>query len=214
MSREIQQRVPAWLIAVAVCLALVASAVAPATNASAQSLLFDVGVDFPEFVVLWYWDQINIDISSTELTNYLFGQTSIDAGTQTRAAGFVGGNLQVDVGIDTVVDDGVLNDPCEPLWLGVTNAWALRSVSASGDTQVSIKVKEKRANLPGGGGNRIEVNDAQVAAASSVGSTIVVPSTGSTGLLWGTIFLQIDIQKALRAGQYSGIVVEITAENI
>ncbi len=212
--RRFQQRVPAWLISAGVCLALVASAMVPASPALAQSFLFDVGVNFPEYVVLWYWDQIDIEITTAALTNYLFGQSTINAGSQSITSRFAGSTLTVDAGIDGVVDDGVINDPDARIWLGVPNAWAMRSVSSSGDTQVSVSVTRRSGRLAGPGRNRIRVRDAQVAAASSLGRSIVVPSTGSGGVLWGTIYLQVDISNAKRAGDYTGIVVEITAENI
>jgi len=214
VARRIQQRVPAWLIAAGVCLALVGSALAPVAPASAQTLLFDVGVNFPEYVILFYRDQINIQITTAALTSYLFGQSAIDAGTKTTAANFVGNRWIADAGIDAVVDDDLLNDPDDPLWLGVPNGWAIESVSLSGDTQVSISVRKKDGKLAGPGGNRIRVTDAEVAGASSRGSTIVVPSTGAGGILWGEIFLQVDISRANRAGDYDGIVVQILAENI
>ena len=119
---------PAWLISAAVCLALLGSAVAPA---SAQSFVYDVGVDLPEYVVLWYWDQITIDITAAELTRHFFGQAAVDAGTQSTLAGSVGGGLSLDAGIDNVVDDGPTNDPDDRWWLSVPDAWALESVSAS-----------------------------------------------------------------------------------
>ena len=115
-----------------------------------------------------------------------------------------------------MVDDGIVNGVKDPLWLSVPDAWAIESVSASGDTQVSIKIKKRKkdATLPGPGKNKITLDQIQVEAAGSVGDNIVVPSTGSGGRLWGSIHLRVDIQKAKRAGLYSGIEVEIKAENI
>lgn len=216
MVRSIQQRVPAWVITAGVCLALVGSAVAPAAPVSAQSFVYDIGVDFPEYVILWYWDQIMIDITTAQLTSYLFGQAAVDAGTQSSVASFAGPWMTVDGGIDSVVDDGLINDPGDPLWLGIANAWAMQSVSASGSTQVSIRIKKKKkdAKLPGDGGNKITAKAVQVGAAGVIGKQIAVPSTGWGVYLWGAIYLQIDITGAQRAGDYTGIEVEIKAENI
>ena len=216
MVRKIQQRVPAWLISVAVCLALVGSAVAPVAPVSAQSFVYDIGIDFPDYVTLWYWDQITIEITPAELASYLFGQAAVDAGSQSMVGGFAGARITADAGIDTVVDASVFNYPADPLSVGVSNAWAMESVSASGITQVSIAFKKAKpvAKLLGPGGNQIRATGVQVEAAGVIGENIVVPATGAGGLLWGSIYLQLDITDATKAGDYGSIVVVIKAENI
>lgn len=214
MVRRIQQRVPAWLIAAGVCLALVCSALVPMAPASAQSFLFDIDLDLPDYVILWYWDQITIDITAAELTSHFFGQSAIDAGTQSVAAGFVGNTLVADAGIDGVVDDDLLNDPSDLWWLTVPDAWALESVSESGFTEVSIRERDDRAVLIGPGGNEITLVGQEVEAGGNIGETIVVPATGVDVLLWGAIHLQVDITNANRAGDYVGIEIQIRVENI
>lgn len=211
---RIRRYPPAWSIQAGVCVLLVASAVAPVAPAAAQSLQFDIDVEFPDYVILWYWDQITIDITATELTDHFFGQSAIDAGAQSTTASLVGNRLVTDAGINGVVDDDLLNDPSDLWWLIVPDAWALESVSASGFTEVSIKDRDKNADLPGPGGNRIRLTGQEVEAAGNIGETIVVPSTGVGVLLWGAIHLQIDITEANRAGDYEGIEIEIEVENI
>ena len=214
MLRGIQQRVPAWLISAGVCLVLACSALAPVAPVTAQSFLFDVGVNLPEYVIFWYWDQITIDITAAELTSHFFGGSAINAGNQSVIAGFVGNTLVADAGIGGVVDDDLLNDPADPWWLIVPDAWALESVSESGFTEVSIKEKSRDADLPGPGGNVITLVDQAVEAAGNIGETIVVPATGVGVLLWGAIHLQVDITQANRAGDYVGIEIEIKVDNI
>jgi hypothetical protein len=211
LLRHIERLLPARAVLGLVCLALVGSAAAPLAPASAQTLDYDVGVDFPEFVVLYFWDQITVDISATELATYMFGGTQVNAGSASSFGTFTGGGIRTDAKIDDVVDDGLLVDPDDPVWLGVANAWALRSVSSSGQTQVSIKVKKKDGKQ---GRDKITAKTAHVSAASQVGKTIVVPSTGYSFIQWGNIYLELDLTKASTAGTYRGIEVEIKAENI
>jgi hypothetical protein len=124
---------------------------------------------------------------------------------------FVGGLIETDADIGSVVDDA--GDPDDPIWVGVEFAWAMRSVSGSGQTQISVDIKKKDAKGPSRG-DRIRVDDAQVGAGGVYGGTIVVPDTGLGAEIWGETWLLLDISKAKSAGLYTGIVLEITVENI
>ena len=212
MVRRIQQRLPTWLISAAVCLVLVGGAIAPLAPASAQTYSFDVGVDMPDYVVLWYFDQVDFDLTTVALTDYITGKEPASAGTKTATANFSGGGLDVDANLGAELGNPLTGNP--RLWLTIPDAWAMRSVSASGDTRVSISIVERDATIAGPGNNRVRVQRARVAADGKEGSNIVLPSTGPTGQLWGEILLRVNINRARIAGTYSGIVVQITAENI
>ncbi len=207
-----RQRVTAWMISAAVCLLLAIATVVQVAPASAQTLVYDVGVDFPDYVVLWYWDQITFDLTTAELTNYIVGKEPANVGHQSATVGLAGSTLGVDADIRSATGNPLTGGP--RLWLTVPDAWAMRSVSASGDTQVSISIIERDATIAGPGNNRIRVQRARVAAAGREGTNIVVPSTGASGHIWGEILLRVNINRAKVSGTYSGIVVQLTAENI
>jgi hypothetical protein len=194
-----------------VCLALVGSALLSVGSAAGQTLQYDVGIDFPNFVQFWYWDRIDIDISAAQLANAMFGGSSLGAGPKSTFGAFAGSLIEADSDIGSVVDDA--GDPTDPLWLGVANAWAMRSVSASGLTQISIDITRRVARGPRAT-DRIRVTEAEVVADGVRGSTVVIPDTGRNGGFWGETWLRVDLSRARRAGLYSGIVLEITVENI
>ena len=60
----------------------------------------------------------------------------------------------------------------------------------------------------------VVAEDAAIEAAGVLGRTIVVPHTGWDGGYWGVTHIQLDLSRATRAGGYTGIELEIVAENI
>jgi hypothetical protein len=53
-----------------------------------------------------------------------------------------------------------------------------------------------------------------ISAAGVIGRTIVVPDTGWSDYHWGSTYLQLQFDKAKKAGVYTGMSVEMVAENI
>jgi hypothetical protein len=99
------------LLRLLVCLVVLTSAV-PVSAPVAQSLVYDVGVDFPEFVVLWYWDRMDLALTATQVTDAFFGGNQSNHGSQPVFGSMSGGAVEVDAGMGDVVDDNnLVGDP-------------------------------------------------------------------------------------------------------
>lgn len=172
----------------------------------------DVDINLPSILVLHYFSNVDVTISGGVLQTWL-GATS-DLGTQAGSGAVSGSTIQTDVDISGAAGYGPTNDPAA-LLLTLQNAWAVRSLAATGEsTQVSITLDD--GTLTHVGGATISVSSAgvrQSGGGAFAGSTSFAPP-GLRNPKLGDVQLTLDLTSATTAGDYLDGQFTITVNNI
>lgn len=186
---------------------------ATANMASAQaSGATDLDISFPDIVVLHYFSNVDVQLTSNALGTWLTGSagdSSYDEGTASPAAGGFTQDLAIG-------PSALLNDPAAAV-LRLENAWAVRAISfgAFGTTQVSIANTQPTLNHSLTASS-MTISSAAVDDGSSSGASITfaAPGLSNGNAVVGDVVLTMDMSAALDAGDYLDGVFTITAQNI
>lgn len=167
---------------------------------------FDISLE--GIVVLHYYSSFDINLDSDALGNFLLGAAgdgSVDEGAAGTLTGF-----DVDLAITPSALTG--NPASAPLIL--RNAWAVRSITTSGQTDISVSVPAAGATLTeAGSSDTISVTDADVGDnTAQANSTYTFNSPGLFSPQFGAVRLTLDMSNAQTVGDYTGGQFRLTAQ--
>jgi len=171
----------------------------------------DVDINMPDIVILHYFSNVDVQITSNELGLYLTGtagNSAFDEGTMGPPAG--GFTLDLAIGPSALTG----GDPSAAL-LVLQNAWAVRAISRAGatDTQLSIVVTDGTLDHTATAAT-IAITAAAVDDGTSNGASITFPAPGIPNPQVGDVELTLDLTNAINAGDYLDGVYELTAQNL
>ncbi len=183
--------------------ALALAALLPAT-ASAQATAngtMAVDINLPNLIILYYYSDVTVNIDATDLVN---GTGGVDLGDVTGTGG-----LTADLGITNPTLDSPLSNLSD-VTLTLENAWAVRSLSTTGN--VSVSLQSDQASLPGASGsigiNDVTVIDADSNSVTSTGPTtaasISIQSPGLVNAAVGDFAMGLDLTSTRSSGTYGG----------
>ncbi len=186
-------------------IALVALSLNSAPVAAQAVGATDVDISLEGVVVLHYFSNVDLSITSGALGSVLTGgNPAYDEGISAPAAG----GMTFDLGINPASAVGDLT----AVLLTLQNAWAVRSLGgASTLTQLEIVITND--TLTAGGGATMEIDNAAVndGDGGATSNIISFPSTGLTTPEYGDVLLTLDMTSATVAGIYSDGVYTLTA---
>jgi len=194
----------------AVTIALVALSLNSAPVAAQATGVTDVDITLPDIVILHYFSNVDLEITSNAMGNFLVGSggdSSMNEGTVAPAAGGFSFNLNIG-------PSALTGDPSNAS-LVLENAWAVRSMSLVGgtNTQLVISITDATLDHPTTTAT-MQITDAAVDDGTTSGSTITFPATGLYDPLVGDVELTLDMSNAVNAGEYADGVFTLTATNI
>lgn len=168
----------------------------------------DVDITLPDIVILHYFSNVDLAISSGAMGNFLTGGlNSVNEGTVAPAAG--GFTFDLNIG-----PSALTGDPSSAS-LVLENSWAVRSLSLAGGTNTQLVISVTDAVLDHVTTTAsMDITAAIVHDGSSSGSTITFPATGLYTPLIGDVELTLDMTNAVNAGAYADGVFTLTATNI
>ena len=194
----------------AVTIALVALSLNSAPVMAQATGNTDVDITLPDIVILHYYSNVDLAITSNAMGNFLVGtggDSSYDEGVSTPAAG----GLTFDLNIGP---SALTGDP-SAAQLVLQNAWAVRSTSLAGGTNTQLVITVPDATLDHVTTTAsMDITAAIVNDGSSSGGTITFPATGLYSPLIGDVELTLDMTNAINAGEYADGVFTLTATNI
>lgn len=164
----------------------------------------DVTFTLPGIVILHYASDITVEIPAS----YFGGadQDFDDSAAKTLTS------LDDDANVD--VSGGPADADINAATSTIRNAWAVRSLSTSGNSQVAITLDTATASGPSGS---ITVSNPQVSAdGSTFGATTTFSSPGllSSNAEFGDVSLDLDMSGATSAGDFTGAQYTVEATNI
>ncbi|NKB89656.1 MAG: hypothetical protein GKS06_15675 [Acidobacteria bacterium] len=186
---------------------LVVAPVSKEAAAQSASGATAFSISFPNVVVLHYWSQLNMAISTNDLTSLLIGNTSGDSDEGTApASGTISitdnsGTLEADANISYSSATDVSD-----ITLHIQNAWAVRAVGGSGE-EVQMSFTASSSSLSGPTGNSIDVNNYFVGASGGSAPSSSTYNFTPPGLVnpeVGDIALELDMTDAEESGNYTG----------
>lgn len=164
----------------------------------------NVDVQVPNLVILHYFSQVDISLSSADLAG-LFDTTD----NQGEASG---SGFSVDLAIAPTGGAGSVGSAA----LTLKNAWAVRAINANGvaSTTVTITVAAG-TKMTGPNGSVIDVTGASInATGDAAGNPITFAAPGIATPQTGDVNLTLDLSDAVEAGSYTGAQYTITATNL
>ncbi|MGY4877376.1 hypothetical protein ACLUEY_05755 [Vreelandella aquamarina] len=173
---------------------------------AAQAATGQTSVSFtlPGIVILHYASDITIEVPAS----YFGGaDQSFDDSAAKTLTGF-------DDDAAVTVTGGPTVAALENATTFIRNAWAVRSLSSSGNSQVAITLDNGTAT---GSSGTIAVSNPQVSAdGATFGGTTTFASPGlSTSTAeYGDVSLDVDMSAAASAGTYTGVLYTVEATNI
>jgi hypothetical protein len=170
----------------------------------------NVSVDIPSLVILWYYGDVNVDISAADLAGVLVSGASGNAAVNLGAA-LDQPAFTPDLAINPTLD----GDPTS-VGLELRNTWAVLSIGRGGGGGTEVSVTLTNDTLTGPVGNTLTLANVRAQSPSSggAGSTINFPPTGFTGRETGDVLVDLDLSQASVEGAYTGGQITITATNL
>lgn len=194
----------------AVTIALVALSLNSAPVAAQATGNTDVDITLPDIVILHYYSNVDLAITSNAMGNFLVGSggdSSFDEGTSAPGAG--GFTFDLAIG-----PSALTGDPSNAT-LVLENAWAVRSMSLAGGTNTQLVITVTDAALDHVTTTAsMDITAAIVDDGASSGGTITFPATGLFNPRIGDVALTLDMTNAVNAGEYADGVFTLTASNI
>jgi len=185
--------------------ALTAALLTAPMAAQAATGQTNVSFKLPGTIILHYVSDVTFDVPAS----YFGGaDQAFDDDTPRTLTGF-----DIDANVD--LTDGPLDASIDTVTAYIRNAWAVRSMSASGQSQVAITLDNAAASHATAG--TIALSNAQVSAdgtAFGVTTTFASPGMSRTNAEYGDVSLDLDMTNATSAGEYAGAEYTITATNI
>jgi hypothetical protein len=195
-------------LARALCwLAVVAALLVTPSVAWAQASA-SISISLPDAVILHYFRQVRIDIDSQTLRDTLL--YGVDEAQDEGTASGVGST--VDLGIATFAGLGPVNSRRVPVVL--RNAFAVRSLSDGGRSQIEINMITNRASHVDNPASSIRLRRLRVEVNGDNRGRVRFDSPGLANPQYGDVHFQLDFQRADYAGLYRGARIELVAENI
>lgn len=172
----------------------------------------NISIDVPPVVILWYYGDVNVDISAADLAGVLVsgasGDSSVDLGAAVDLPAF-----SPDLSISPTLN----GDPTS-LALDLRNSWAVLSVGRAGGGSTEVSVTLANDTLTGPAGNSLVLSNlrAQSPNSGGAGATITFPPTGLrlTARESGDLLMDLDLSNAGLEGAYTGGQITITATNL
>lgn len=197
------------LVRVSLLVCLIGALVAPTATAQATGNM-NVSVDIPSLVILWYYGDVNVDISAADLAGVLVSGASGNAAVNLGAA-LDQPAFTPDLAINPTLD----GDPTS-VGLELRNTWAVLSIGRGGGGGTEVSVTLTNDTLTGPVGNTLTLANVRAQSPSSggAGSTINFPPTGFTGRETGDVLVDLDLSQASVEGAYTGGQITITATNL
>lgn len=194
----------------AVTIALVALSLNSAPVAAQASGSTDVDITLPDIVILHYYSELDLAISSTAMGNFLVGSGG-DSAYDEGGSAPGGGGFTFDLAIGP---SALTGDPSAAALL-LENAWAVRSLGLTGGTNTELAITITDNTLEHISTTAtIGITAAIVDDGSTSGATIEFPATGLDNPLVGDVELTLDLSNALQAGEYIDGEFTLTATNV
>lgn len=190
---------------------LIGSMLPNAAHAQASGAT-DVDIELPSILVLHYFSNVDIQVSGNVLQTWL-GVTS-DAGIASGAGAVAGTSIQTDLSIAGDGDYTPTNDPTAvPLTL--LNAWAVRSLAATGEsTQVTIAVNDNTLSHTGGDTITVSSGGVRVTGGGAFAGSASFSPPGLAAPQRGDVQLTLDLSNATLSGAYDDGQYTLTVNNI
>jgi len=170
----------------------------------------DIDITLPDIVILHYFSNVDVEITDTELGNFLVGSpgdSEFDEGTAAPAAG----DLSPDLNITPTALTG---DPSAAL-LTLRNAWAVRAISLAAGTQTRVSIANTDATLDHTATTAtITITGVAVDDGATNGASVTFTTPGLVNPQVGGVELTLDLTNADNAGVYADGVYTLTATNI
>lgn len=178
---------------------LLAGLAAPLHSATAATGLTDVSVNLPNIIILHYLDSVALTFTATADTAIL--ETDVTGsgalGALTVAGGLTTGSLTA-AGVDAI--------DLSAIPVTITNAYAVRGLSATGEASVSNAITTTDATK---GGSTVTLSNPGVSA-----GTITLGGLGRPNAVFGNVTFDVDLSAATESGNHTGAQYTITATGI
>ncbi len=185
-------------------IALVALSLNSAPVAAQASGDTNIDITLEGIVILHYFSEVDVTITSGALGAYLTGGTAaVDEG----AIGPLSGGMNFNLNISPTALTG---DPSAVV-LTLEDAWAVRSLGGTGDmSQIAITQNTPTLTHTGGTATMLITGHA-VDAGGGPAATVTFPSPGLVDAHEGDVQLTLDLTNATAAGEYEDGVFTLTA---
>ena len=200
--RALARRITLIVVAVVALLMAAAPASAPVSGQT------DISIDLDPLIILYYYSDVNVDISADALGGFLvtgYATGEVDRGATTGA----------DFDADLDVNDDLDGDETAA-YLALRNLWPVRAL-AGADVRVSVAVDTGTLNGPGGSGASIAIDAAGLRLSGGSGNG-AADVTFAPVSLWvpqrGDVVLELDLTDATHSGSYTGGQFTVTAQYI
>ncbi|NOG31489.1 hypothetical protein HLB35_06355 [Halomonas sp. TBZ9] len=164
-----------------------------------------VSFNLPGIIILHYVSDVTFDVPAS----YFGGaDQAFDDSVAKTLSGF-----DDDASVD--ISGGPLDASIDAVTAYIRNAWAVRSISATGESQIGITLDTATATHASAGS--IGLSNAQVSAdGTAFGATTTFDSPGMSRINaeYGDVSLELDMSSATSAGEYTGAQYTIEATNI
>jgi len=180
-----------------------AALVTMGTQANAATGNTAVSFNFPDIVILHYVSGVQFNVPAS-----VFGIDAINEGTSTPTLTFTNPTLSGDAGMGVTVTGGpnIAN-----LQGSISNAWAVRGITTSGNIQVQIQVTTATAT---NGTSTVTISNPLVSAPGvTAAATITVPAPGfsAANAVIGNVAMGLDFSAVTAVGLHTGAQYSITA---
>lgn len=196
-----------FLIPASLALALILSTSpihAQATGAT------DIDITLPDIVILHYYSNVDVTISSTALGNFLTG-TPGDQGFDEGIVAPVAGGFTQNLGIGPTALTG---NPGAAV-LTLQNAWAVRSLSLAGGTNTQLSIANTNNTLSHITTTAtITISSVAVNDGATSGASITFAAPGLLTPRVGDVQLTLNLNNAVNAGDYLNGIYTLTATNL
>ena len=183
-----------------------AALVTMGTQANAATGNTAVSFNFPDIVILHYVSGVQFNVPAS-----VFGIDAINEGTSTPTLTFTDPTLSGDAAVGVTVTGGpnIAN-----LQGSISNAWAVRGITTSGNIKVQIQVTTATAT---NGTSTVTISNPLVTAPGATpatpAATITVPAPGfaAGNAVIGNVAMGLDFSAVTAVGLHTGAQYTITA---
>ena len=206
MQRTLWKKLTTTTLATAVLAVMLSTSLVQAQASGAT----DVDINIPDIVILHYFSNVDISITSGALGTFLTGSPGDQAYDEGTVAPAAGGFTQ-----DLAIGPSALTGNPSAAVLTLQNAWAVRAISLAGGTDTMLSILNTDPTLDHTStAATISITSVAVDDGISNGGAIAFTSPGIVNAASGDVELTLDLSNADNAGDYIDGVFTLVATNI
>ena len=195
----------AQVAVVALAAALVVAPVGQTARAQTAQGATNFSISFPNVVVLHYFANLGMEISTSDLTEFLIGNTDGEK-VESDATGVTISDASGTLTADANITPSALDEDVTAVTLHIQNAWAVRAVGTGTGNNVTMTFDSADSSLTGPGTTSMGASDYFVGTGTSAptANTVSFAAPGLFTPQQGSISMELDLTNATQSGTYSG----------